>query len=150
MHHYHCSGFTEHIPLQMHERIKIPDTTNRIQSNHATIYKQTERYIDKKEIQHKFPSYLPKLDGFIIGGKKKQGTIGRLAPSNFVNFFLYFQALEIVKLKKEMQTKLEHRNLRSLRNKCICACMTASKSDERAPQAHDSGTPSCNGTQGAD
>lgn len=42
--------------------------------------------------------YLPKFNGFIVGRKKKEGTISCLAPFNLVNFLLNFQALKIVKL----------------------------------------------------
>ena len=44
--------------------------------------------------------HLPVFDGFIICGKQKQCTICWLTPSDFVDFLLYFQTLEIVKLKE--------------------------------------------------
>lgn len=45
-------------------------------------------------------SHLPVFDGFIICGKQKQCTVCWLTPSDFVDFLLYFQTLEIVKLKE--------------------------------------------------
>jgi len=45
-------------------------------------------------------SHLPIFDGFIVCRKQKQCTISWLTPSDFVDFLLYLQTLEIVKLKQ--------------------------------------------------